>query len=126
MAQPPRREPGPRETHTQPEPSCPTWLVEIMNEIGRRFDLSTTAGLSSAEGAAARFSDDFGFKCRACAALARGYHHSRLALLFSELDPEGSSFALESEHASRSFREAVELARRAEEVAASNETSDAG
>ena len=106
------------ENHVQPESPWPDWLAEIMNEIGRRFDLNTTDGLNGAEDAAARFSDDFGYKCRACAALARGYHHSRLALLFGKLEPEGDAYALESEHASRSFREAVELARMAEGVAA--------
>ena len=102
----------------QPESPCPDWLAEIMTEIGRRFDLNTTDGLNGAEDAAARFSDDFGYKCRACAALARGYHHSRLSLLFGKLEPEGDAYAVESEHASRSFREAVELARMAEGVAA--------
>ena len=91
----------------------PRLARRIMDEIGRRFD--TTDGLNGAEDAAARFSSALG---RACAALARGYHHSRLSLLFGKLEPEGDAYALESEHAVRSFREAVELARMAEGVAA--------
>ena len=49
----------------QPESPSPDWLAEVMNEIGRRFDLNTTDGLNGAEDAAARFSDDFGYVLRA-------------------------------------------------------------
>ena len=99
-------------------PPPPTWLAEIMAELGVRFGLNTTGGLSGAESAALRFSDDLGYKCRACAALARGYHHSRLALVYRELDPNGEAYARENEHAGSAFCEGVELAHRGEKVAA--------
>ena len=57
----------------QSEAPCPDWLAEIMNEIGRRFDLNTTDGLNGAEDAAARLSEGYGYKAWACSHLASGY-----------------------------------------------------
>jgi hypothetical protein len=107
------RRPG--EDHT---PGCPEWLAEIMAEIGARHDLRTPDGCREAQTAAERFSDDYGLKCRACAALARGYHHTRLALLHERQDPGGEGYAAAHEHAGRSFAEAIGLGRQADEVGA--------
>ena len=88
-----------------------------MSELAARFDLKSAYGLTGAEDAAARFSDDYGYRCRACAALKRGYHHSRLALV-AKARGNAEGHATELEAAGRAFCEAAELAHRGEGVAA--------
>lgn len=97
-------------------PRCPEWLAEIMAELGARHDLKTVEGNARAAEDAGRFSDDYGYRCRACASLARGYGAQKRAIEARDLDEDIE--ALELEQAGRHFAEAIDLARRAEELMA--------
>jgi hypothetical protein len=95
----------------------PEWLAEFMHELGLRHNLRSPDGCEQAMHEAQATSDSFGFRCRSCASLARGYRSAGGALAaIAEQDQD--SWARHNHDASRHFREAVELARKGEEVAA--------
>ncbi|MBN1605086.1 MAG: hypothetical protein JW940_00550 [Polyangiaceae bacterium] len=95
----------------------PEWLSEFMAELGRRHNIRTPEGCEAAMHEAANTSDSFGFRCRSCAALARGYRSAGGALA-AILEEDQDAWSRHNGEASRHFRESVELARQGELVGA--------
>ena len=95
----------------------PEWLAEAMSELASRHDLRSTEGNEQAMAAAVRMLDDYELRRQACASLARGYRSCASALAAAH-DGDETASASHHEAAGRHFREALELARKAEELAA--------